>query len=74
MDKRGFLECYSKIRQRGLNEKNVLAGWKVTGLWPINRTKPLISRLVFDTAKLQPIELQQFNQAQIESDQTQPNT
>ncbi len=73
MDKRSFLECYSKVRQRGLNEKNVLAGWKATGLWPINRAKPLMSRLVFDTAKLQSIELQQLNQAQIEPDQTQPN-
>ena len=74
MGKRGFLECYSKARQRGLNEKNVLAGWKATGLWPINRAKPLMSRLVLDTAKPQPIELQQPNQAQIEPDQIQPNT
>ena len=62
MDKRGFLECYSKARQRGLNKKNVLAGWKATRLWPINRAKPLINRLVFDTVKPQPIELQQPNQ------------
>src|SRR6266566_1972668 len=32
-----------------------------------------MSRLVFNTAKLQPIELQQLNQAQIEPDQVQPN-
>src|SRR6266699_2266358 len=72
--KRSFLEYYSKARQYGLNEKNVLAGWKVTGLWPINRAKPLRNRLVLNTAKLQPIELQQFNQAQIEPNQAQPNT
>src|SRR6266699_6912346 len=74
MGKRGFLECYSKVWQCGLSEKNVLAGWKAIGLWPINRAKPLMSRLVFDTAKPQPIELQQPNQAQIEPDQAQPNT
>src|SRR6266699_4012423 len=74
ISKRGFLECYSKVRQRSLNEKNILAGWKATRLWPINRAKPLMSRLVFDTAKLQSIELQQPNQVQIEPDQAQPNT
>jgi len=74
MDKRSFLKCYSKVWQYGLNKKNVLAGWKATGLWPINRAKPLISRLVLDTTKPQPIELQQPNQAQIEPDQAQPNT
>ena len=70
INKRSFLECYSKVRQYGLNEKNILAGWKATGLWPINHTKPLISRLVLDTVKPQLIELQQFNQVQIELDQT----
>src|SRR6266566_8745126 len=74
MGKRGFLECYSKVRQCGLSEKNVLAGWKVIGLWPINRIKPLMSRLVLDTAKPQSIELQQSNQTQIEPDQVQSNT
>ena len=73
MGKRGFLECYSKARQHGLNEKNMLADWKAIGLWPINCIKPLINRLVLDTAKLQPIELQQPNQVQIEPDQIQPN-
>ena len=51
--KQGFLKCYSKARQAGLNEKNVLAGWKAIRLWPINRAKPLISRLFFNTAKPQ---------------------
>src|SRR6266566_3728815 len=74
MGKRSFLECYSKARQRGLNEKNVLAGWKATKLWPINRVKPLMSRLVLNTVKPQPIELQQLNQTQIEPNQAQPNT
>jgi len=32
-----------------------------------------MNRLVLDTAKLQPIKLQQPNQAQIEPDQAQPN-
>jgi len=62
MGKRGFLDCYFKARQRGLSVKNVLAGWKVIGLWPFNCTKPLMNRLVLNMAKLQPIELQQFNQ------------
>ena len=32
INKRGFLKCYSKARQYSLNEKNVLAGWKVIKL------------------------------------------
>ncbi len=30
--KRSFLECYFKVRQRGLSEKNILAGWKAIRL------------------------------------------
>ncbi len=73
MGKQGFLDCYSKARQYGLNVKNVLAGWKAIGLWPLNCAKPLMSRLVLDTTKPQPIDLQQPNQIQIELDQIQPN-
>jgi 4-hydroxybenzoate polyprenyltransferase len=74
MGKRGFLECYSTARQGGLSEKNVLAGWRATGLWPINCAKPLMSKLVMSAAKAQPIKPQPPNQAQIEPDQAQPNT
>ena len=44
--KRNFLRCYSKARQSGLAEKTVLAGWRATGLWPVNQAKPLMSRLL----------------------------
>ncbi len=44
--KRNFLKCYSKARESGLAEKTVLASWRATGLWPINRAKPLMSRLL----------------------------
>jgi len=30
--KRNFLEYYFKVRQCGLNEKNILAGWKAIRL------------------------------------------
>jgi hypothetical protein len=52
--KRGFLQCYAKARQAGLAEKNVLAGWKATGLWPVNAAKPLMSRLLLNPLKSPP--------------------
>lgn len=44
--KRNFLSCYYKTRIEGLTLQNITAGWKASGLWPKNITKPLISRLL----------------------------
>jgi hypothetical protein len=44
--KRNFLEYYRKARLIGLTESNIRAGWKGSGLWPINMTKPLMNRLL----------------------------
>jgi DDE superfamily endonuclease/Tc5 transposase DNA-binding domain/helix-turn-helix, Psq domain len=44
--KRIFLECYHKARTRGLTSQNAKAGWRGSGLWPLNMAKPLLSRLV----------------------------
>ena len=39
--KTGFLRCYCKARIEALTEKNIQSGWRATGLWPVNITKPL---------------------------------
>ena len=44
--KRNFITCYSKARQVALTSKNIISGWKWTGLWPVNVSKPLSSPLM----------------------------
>jgi len=44
--KRAFLECYRLARSEALTESNIKAGWKGTGLWPVNIAKPLMSKLL----------------------------
>ena len=41
-----FLECYSKARIAGITKENIKAGWKATGLWPVNISIPLQNPLV----------------------------
>ena len=42
--KRTFLDAYHWARTRAFSGLNIKAGWKVTGLWPVNVNKPLNSR------------------------------
>jgi hypothetical protein len=39
-----FLECYNLARAEGLTDRNIRAGWGAGGLWPVNMSKPLLSR------------------------------
>ena len=41
MDKINFIRCYAAARKVGLTKKIILSGWRVTGNWPISRTKAL---------------------------------
>ena len=41
--KRLFLECYRLAREEGMSIRNIRSGWKATGLWPVNMSKPLLS-------------------------------
>jgi hypothetical protein len=41
MDKVNFIRAYAKARRVGMTEKNILSGWRVTGNWPISRSKTL---------------------------------
>jgi 4-hydroxybenzoate polyprenyltransferase len=49
--KRNFLEYYRRARLVGLTSSNILAGWKGSGLWPVNQTKPLMSRLLVENRR-----------------------
>ena len=53
--KRLFLECYRLAREEGLSIRNIRAGWKATGLWPVNISKPLISPLLMANNNAQDI-------------------
>ncbi|KAM4065586.1 DDE superfamily endonuclease [Hirsutella rhossiliensis] len=36
-----FIRAYAKAREVGMTAKNILSGWRVTGNWPISRSKAL---------------------------------
>jgi 4-hydroxybenzoate polyprenyltransferase len=38
-----FLECYDEARKLAISPDNIKAGWKATGLWPLNIAKPLLN-------------------------------
>ena len=39
VDKAEFVNILAKVWHEGLNEKNVIAGFESTGIWPLNRDK-----------------------------------
>jgi len=41
VDKVNFIRAYAKARQVGMTSKNILSSWRVTGNWPISRSKAL---------------------------------
>jgi hypothetical protein len=41
-----FLQCYHHARTISFTQKNILSGWRATGLWPIAMAKPLMNPLV----------------------------
>ena len=41
-----FLDAYNKARKGAFTIKNISAGWRASGIWPVNRSKPLMSRLL----------------------------
>lgn len=41
VDKINFIRAYAKAREIGMTKKNILSGWRVTGNWPISRSKAL---------------------------------
>ncbi|KAF4474230.1 hypothetical protein CGGC5_v017057 [Colletotrichum fructicola Nara gc5] len=44
--KRNFVICYGKARKAALTSKNIISGWKWTGLWPVSMARPLMSPLL----------------------------
>ncbi|EMT63314.1 Pogo transposable element with KRAB domain [Fusarium odoratissimum] len=46
-----FLYTYDKARKEAITKLNALAGWKATGLWPVNLAKVLINPMVTQPPK-----------------------
>lgn len=46
--KRVFIICYRRVREKALTAENIKSGFRTTGLWPLNITKPLISPLLLE--------------------------
>jgi hypothetical protein len=46
--KRNFIKCYYKARIKSIIAQNIKSGWRASDLWPLNRSKPLISRLLLE--------------------------
>ena len=66
--KRNFLICYYKAREAAIIAENILAGWHATGLWPLNMSKPLMSRLLLENSN------KASESAPLESSSTEWNT
>jgi hypothetical protein len=41
-----FLNCYFKAREATMVESVIKLGWKASGLWPVNVSKPLLNPFV----------------------------
>lgn len=57
--KRNFLVCYGKARNAALTSKNIISGWKWTGLWPVSMAKPLMSPLLLENTNTPAIQASQ---------------
>jgi len=49
------LECYGKARNEALTIKNGRAGWRATGLWPVDIMKVLNHLMVTTAAQDSPL-------------------
>ena len=54
MGKMAMIQCVQKARHDALTSKNIKAGWKATGLWPVSLAKPLMSRLLLENSNQTP--------------------
>lgn len=54
VDKINFIRCYAKARKEGMSKKNIQAGRRATGKWPINRTRALTHPEVQEDRKTTP--------------------
>jgi 4-hydroxybenzoate polyprenyltransferase len=48
--KQNFLACYRKARISSLTANNIKAGWRASGLWPVQISKPLMNRLLLENS------------------------
>lgn len=46
-----FLRCYHHARSVSFLRRNIISGWRATGLWPVAMAKPLLNPMVIDQLK-----------------------
>ena len=46
LGKQMMIKCIVEARKQVITAHNIKAGWRASGLWPVNMAKPLMSRLV----------------------------
>jgi 4-hydroxybenzoate polyprenyltransferase len=45
-----MIKCIVEARKQAITAYNIKAGWRASGLWPINMAKPLMSRLLLENS------------------------
>ena len=49
-----FLQAYEKARTAAFTKRNIISGWRGTGLWPVNRMKALNNEMVASSGPPRP--------------------
>ena len=45
-----MIKCIVEARKQAITAHNAKAGWRASGLWPVNMAKPLMSRLLLENS------------------------
>lgn len=48
--KQMMIKCIVEARKQAITAHNIKAGWRASGLWPVNMAKPLMSRLLLENS------------------------
>ena len=50
LGKQMMIKCIVAARKEAITAHNAKAGWRASGLWPVNMDKPLMSRLLLENS------------------------
>jgi len=50
LGKQMMIKCIVEARKQAFTAQNIKAGWRASGLWPVNMAKPLLSRLLLENS------------------------
>jgi 4-hydroxybenzoate polyprenyltransferase len=54
LGKQMMIKCIVEARKQAITAHNIKAGWRASGLWPVNMAKPLMSRLLLENSNKVP--------------------